>query len=141
MTATINEALRMWRREGITLLPPNNEADITATLNKTGRKYSRDVVDLYCATGGMEDWHMDSNAWSLWSLNRVAAENLNYERPHILFADFLIRSHLYCFRYEDEARSSVCIDCFDGQEPERVADSVPDFLKMYLEHSEKLAIF
>ena len=98
MTALIalDKVLRTWRNEGIGLLPPLKEADIIARLNKTGRKYSRDVTTLYSATGGMKDGESDSHLWTLWSLDRVIQETLSYNRPHILFADFLIDSYFYC---------------------------------------------
>lgn len=48
-----------------------------------GRNYSRGVVALYGATGGMMDGESDSRMWSLWSLNRVVSENSRYERPYI----------------------------------------------------------
>src|SRR5215207_2006381 len=94
--------INRWRDEGVSLLPPVDEADVIAALGKTGRRYSRDVVALYRATGGMAEGESDSYVWSLWPLGKVVAENADYSRPHLLFADLLIHSHLYCFRYEDE---------------------------------------
>jgi hypothetical protein len=106
-----------------------------------GRKYSRDVVALYRATGGMKDNEDDCRCWSLWSLERVVEENARYARPYILFADFLINSYFYCFRYEDDERSSVCIDYLNGEEPEPIAESVDDFFGLYLRSPEKLGMF
>jgi hypothetical protein len=133
--------IEKWRRAGINLLPPNGEAAVIAALSKTGRKYSRDVVALYCATGGMTDGEMDSRVWSLWALDRVVSENSHYDRPYILFADFLIDSHLYCFKYENDERSSVCIDYFNGEEPERVTGSVDEFFELYLKSPRDLEMF
>ncbi len=84
---------------------------------------------------------MDSNLWSLWPLQRVVLENAEYDRPHILFADFLINSHCYCFKYENDEKSSVCVEYFNGEEPTRVADSVNDFFETYLRNAEKLEMF
>lgn len=83
----------------------------------------------------------DSHAWTLWPLDRVVSENSHYNRPYILFADFLINSHCYCFTYEDDERSSVCIEYFNGEEPERVANSVNEFFETYLSNPRKLDMF
>ena len=133
--------IEKWRREGINLLPPNEESTVIAELSKTGRKYSRDVVALYCAIGGMPDGESDSHVWSLWSLDRVISETSRYDRPYILFADFLIDSHLYCFKYENDERSSVCVDYFNGEEPEQVAASVDEFFELYLKSPKDLEMF
>ena len=138
--APIDDVLKRWREEGIRLLPPMEETDVIAAMAKTGRKVSRDVVSLYCATGGMEDGEMDE-LFSLWPLERVVSESSCYGRPHIPFADFLINSHFYCFRYESAERSSVCVDYLNGEEPERVAGSVSEFLELYLREPGKLEMF
>ena len=52
-------------------------------------------------------------------------------RPYVLFADSLIDSHLYCFRYEDDESTSVCIEYANGEEPLRVAGSVNEFFQKY----------
>ncbi len=137
----IDDVLGKWRKDGVDLLPPSEEAEVIVTLNKIGRQYSYDVIALYCATGGMKENESDSRMWSLWSLEQVVPEISNYERPYILFADFLIHSHLYCFRYENDERSSVCIDYFNGEEPERIADSVSEFFELYLKSPERLGMF
>lgn len=86
----MNDVLRKWRKDGVGLLPPAHEVSVTAALDKTGRRYSSDVVALHCATGGMPDGGSDAHAWSLWPLEQVGAQNSSYERPHLLFADLLI---------------------------------------------------
>jgi hypothetical protein len=133
--------IEKWRREGINLLPPNEKSAVISMLSGIGRKYSRDVVALYCAVGGMVDGESDSHVWSLWSLDRVISETSRYDRPDILFADFLIDSHLYCFKYENDERSSVCVDYFNGEEPEQVASSVNEFFELYLKSAKDLEMF
>jgi hypothetical protein len=88
----------------------------------------------------MEDGYTDA-LWALWPLERIITENSTYQRPYILFADYLINSHLYCFNYATERTSSVHVDYFDGQEPKRVADTVLEFFESYLADAEKLEIW
>ena len=137
----MDDVLRRWRRDGVSLLPPHDVVSVITALDKTERRYSSDVIALYCATGGMPDGESDTKMWSLWPLEQVVLENAKYERPHLLFADFLINSHLYCFRYENEERSSVCVDYFDGNEPEVLADSVEEFFELYLKNQGALRMF
>ena len=137
----MDDVLRRWREDGIRLLPPADEVGVRAALDETGRRYSRDVVALYLATGGMPDGELDSRAWSLWTLEQVVTQNSVYGRPHLLFADFLIHSHVYCFRYEDEERSSVLMDDFGDDEPELLAGSVSEFFELYLSNPGGLGMF
>ena len=139
--AVMDDVLRKWRKDGVSLLPPADEAGVTAALDSTGRRYSRDVVALYCATGGMPDGESDAHAWSLWPLEQVASESSRYGRSDLPFGDFLIHSHLYCFRYEDEGRSSVLMDYSSDEEPELLAGSVREFFELYLTNPGKLGMF
>lgn len=134
----MEKVIEHWRREGINLLPPSDESYVIATLNKTGRNISRDVLELYCATGGMKDSEMDSLLLSLWPLAEVQSENSNYQRPYLLFADHLINSHFYCLRYEREEVSSVYVDYFNGDEPQRVADTLSEFFDLCLTAPERI---
>ncbi|MCC7306611.1 MAG: hypothetical protein IT173_03530 [Acidobacteria bacterium] len=138
---TINALVDKWRAEGTRLLPPLNQESVVAALNETGRKYSADVVKLYSTTGGMADCEMDDRWWSLWPLREVFSENAGYKRSEILFADFLIHSHLYIFKFETETNSSVWIDYFNGEEPERVASSVASFFESLLHNPGSLQMF
>jgi hypothetical protein len=138
---SLESTILAWQQSGLTLLPPNSEAAVYAALNATGRKYSRDVVALYCTTGGMADDQSDNRCWSLWSLDRIVAENLRYQRPYLLFADFLIESHSYCLKYENSERSAVCVDYFNGQEPKVVSKSVSEFFDLYVRESDSLEMF
>jgi hypothetical protein len=133
--------IEKWLAQGINLLQPNEESLIVTALNSTGRKHSRDVIDLYCAIGGMQEGESDSHMWSMWSLDKIVSENSRYDRPYILFADYLIQSHLYCFKYESDERSSVCIDHFNGEAPKQVASSVRDFFELYMESPGEVEIF
>lgn len=111
----IDTAIERWKREDIVLRPPLEQSVVAAKFITLGRRCSRDVLALYAATGGMEDGECDSHMWSLWKLDRVVSETDAYGRPYILFADFLINSHFYCFKYKNEEQSSVVIDYTNGR--------------------------
>lgn len=137
----IERAIEKWRREEVELLSPVDESVVVAKLSSLGRPISRDVVSLYTATGGMEDGCLDSHTWTLWSLEKVVSETLRYSRPYILFADFLINSHFYCFMYENEETSLVGVDYLMGEEPEVLAGSVEEFFEILNEDAARLEMF
>ena len=137
----IETAIQRWKREDLRLLPPIEESVIKAGLGKLGRACPRDVLALYSLTGGMEDGYSDSHMFSLWPFQKAIAETARYTRPYIMFADFLIDSHLYCFRYENQERSSVVVDYVNGEEPELVAESVEEFFKLLNCDAAKLGMF
>ena len=141
MMIAIETAIQRWKREDLRLLPPIEESVIKASLGNLGRACSRDVSALYRLTGGMEDGDSDSHMLSLWPFQKAMAETARYTRPYILFADFLIDSHLYCFRYENHERSSVVVDYVNGEEPELVAESVEEFFKLLNCDAAKLGMF
>lgn len=138
---TIERAIEKWGLEEVALLSPIDESVLVTKLSSLGRPTSRDVLSLYSATGGMEDGCSDSHMWSLWSLDRVVSETLRYSRPYILFADFLIDSHLYCFKYENEERSSVAVDYLSGEEPEVLAGSIQEFFEILNQDAARLRMF
>lgn len=140
MTAltSIDELILKWRREGVALLPPHDEREVVEALERTGRSFSRDLVSLYLATGGMEGDTMDDNSLCLWTLERLVEENLKEQRPLLLFMDCLLDSHFYGLRYEDEETSFVYIEHFDGGPPPRVADGLDEFFRLCLKDPSRI---
>ena len=138
---TIETAIEKWKREGVSLLPPLAPAAVAAKLSLLGRPWSRDLQALYAATGGMADGESDSHFWSLWPLEKVISETTRYNRPYILFADFLINAHLYCLKYENDEESSVAIDYVNGDEPKTVARSLDEFFRVFDSDAGKVEMF
>jgi len=137
----IDAAIEKWKREEVVVLPPIERSIVAANFRKIGRQCSNDVLALYAATGGMKEGESDSHLWSLWSLDKAISETSRYSRPYILFADFAINAHLYCFQYENEEKSSVSIDYVNGKEPESVAGSVEEFFEVFNKEAGKLRMF
>lgn len=138
--SSIEKVLAKWRADGVELLDPCDEAQVIAVISSSGQGLSRDVADLYHATGGMPDGEMDGLCFSLWPLDRMTAENQRHQDAGVLFADFLIDSHVYLFRYENAEASSVHAEYGDGRGPQRVASSVSEFFELYLDSPEKIGL-
>ncbi len=135
--ARVEELIAKWRREGVELLPPREEREVVEALKRTGRPFSRDLVSLYRATGGMEDDALDEDGLCLWRPERLVETSLKEPRELLHFMDFLLNSHCYGLRYEDEETSSVHIDHFSGTSW-RVAGSLDEFIRIYLSDTSRL---
>jgi hypothetical protein len=119
-----------WRRQGIELLPPPTLAEIEATFSSVGAIATPDVVALYTAVGGIPG--TDESFWSLWSMEEIRKENTVPSPFGVLFSDYMISCWCYRVRANQDATSSVLVDYFDGNEPSVVAESVEEFVDMYL---------
>jgi hypothetical protein len=135
--ASVGELVTKWRREGVALLPPRDEREVVEALGRTGRPFSRDLVSLYRATGGMEDDAMNEDGLCLWRPERLVEASLKEPRELLLFMDFLLNSHCYGLRYEDEETSSVHIDYFSGTS-RRAAGSLDEFIRIYLSDPSRI---
>ena len=141
LSELVQKALVQWRGEGIKLLPPLNAQSVISMLSLTRQPISKDVVELYCTAGGMMSGESDKYCWSLWPLESVIKNNATYTKPYVLFADFLIHSHLYCFDYENENVSAVCIEWCNGKAPQRVANSLEEFFDLYLKRPKNVDLY
>lgn len=136
------QVLENWRREKVTLFPPNNEAEIILAFEKVNRKCSADIIALYCVTGGMDDGELDSNGFAFWSLEKIIEKGVSYkDAVFVAFGDFLIESHAYYFHYEDKNKSSVYTDWSENGEIIKVADSINNFFELCLYNSEQIGLF
>lgn len=142
-----NKVVEGWRNDRVSLLPHNNKAQVIAAFEKINRKCSADVIALYCATGGIDDGFMDDNLFTLWSLDKIVLQSPTYKAYDnesaldVAFADFLIESHAYYFRYENENISSIYTDWSEDGKIIKIADSVGEFFYIYLTDYEKLGLF
>ena len=112
------------RRQGenIKLSPPNSEQQVIDCFLAINSSISKDVLELYNNFGGMTDGDMDESLLSIWTLEEIKKKNSSAPE-FIYFADFLIDSHRYAFKYEDVNISSVYSD-WETSDFVKVADSV-----------------
>ncbi len=132
------QAAQEWRRRGVSLLPPAPEAEVIRTFGDLGYPLSMDVLSLYTTVGGFVDYEWDG-LWSFWSLRRLREESEGVRRPFVMFADWLICSHFFCFHYEGPGTSSVYISHNTRSlEADPVACSVPEFLERLLRNPDEV---
>lgn len=146
MTATDNTlqddpyrlAIAQWQSRAVPLLPPPTNHEIETAFARLRHPLSDDIRRLYSATGGFADYECDC-VWSLWSLDRLVRENQNRDSEFLWFADFLISSHMYAFRYHNDEASVIYIDHNIPQHPPtQVAKDVPDFLRKYIDDPDSV---
>ncbi len=138
LSEKIVKVAEQWKKEGLEISPPSSEQQIVDCFQKIKKPISKDVLEFYIFTGGISEGRMDSELYSFWTLKEIIEENLRLKSEMALFADFLIFSHCYGFKYENPMISSVYIDWL-GQFPStKVADSVEEFFDICLRNPNDL---
>ena len=126
-------AVNYWRSQSVPLLPAATSDEIEIAFAQLNRPFSDDVRRLYSATGGFADYESD-HLWSFWSLDRLVRENQGRDSDYLWFADWLISSHMYAFRYISPAVSAVFIDHNSSEHPPtQIAEGVAVFLRKYVD--------
>jgi hypothetical protein len=141
MSDVYKRVLEKWKSAGVSLAPLQESAVIKERLQTAGFNVGSDFVEFLVTVGGMTDYEEDSDLWSCWSIERILRETQSYKREGILFADWCINSHIHLVRRESSTRSSVWVDFFSNDEPQKVSDSLDDFVERYLAKDETIYVF
>ena len=141
MSDVYKRVLEKWKSAGVSLAPALERAVIKERLQTAGLNVGSDFAEFYVTVGGMTDSAEDSDLWSCWSIEKILHETQSYKREGVLFADWCIHSHIHLVRRESATRSSVWVDFFSDDEPQKVSDSLDDFLERYLAKDETTYIF
>lgn len=134
---------RQWQVEPVSLLAPQDIAEVRRALAELGKLATEDMVELYSTTGGMAEGEMDSNCFSLWPLERVLREHRMAKSADVQFADFLIDSHRYAFRFVNASHSKLVeAHEFDGSEQVyELYESVAAFFDRYASAADENTAF
>lgn len=133
------KAIKRWQKENLGISPPNSEQQVIDCFLTIERLISKDILELYTYFGGMTDGDMSTRLLSVWTLETIIKENLASSEL-TYFADFLIESHRYAFKYENVHTSSVYSDWETG-EFAKVTDSVEQFFELYLTNPNKIGLY
>ena len=129
-----------WKEENLQIVLPYAKEQIKSAFDKIGKLVSKDIIQIYTTFGGIANEGIDSNLLSFWSLEQMIAENLKFKTDFALFGDFLIFSHLYGYKYENEDVSSVYCDFGTGKYL-RTSDSVEEFFDLYLTNPTEVGLY
>jgi len=141
MKPIFNRVLESWNSDRVSLVPPLEYSATVERFRAAGLIPAEDLATFYSIVGGMTDYETDTDLWSCWSIDKIISEVVEYPREGIPFGDWSIHSHIHVARAESGDRTSVWVDCYSGTEPEKVADSLEDFLDRYLKKDETTWIF
>lgn len=129
-----------WKKENLEIVSPYSEEKIQNSFDKIGKLVSKDIFQVYTTFGGMSEGEMDSNLLSFWNPDQLVVENSRLKSNLILFGDFLIFSHLYGYKYENEDISSVYSD-FETGEYLKISESVEEFFDLYLTNPIEIGLY
>lgn len=135
----VKKVERIWKSEGLNIAEPLSKNAVIESFAELNKRLSKDVIEVYSNLGGMADDDVDSICFTFWTVKKIIAEN-ELSNELTFFADFLIYSHLYGFKFENEDISSVHI-YWGKNQIEKVADSFDEFFDNYLTKSEKYFLF
>lgn len=139
LSESLKKVADIWHKECLELVKPKSEKEIIEKLANLKTPISRDVVEVYSILGGMVDGESDATLLSFWDIDKILEEN----KPNcelIEFGDFLIYSHLYCFKFSNEFVSSIHI-WWEENDIEKIANSFEEFFENYLNNPEKYYLF
>ena len=125
----LSQCSDQWRRQGITLAPPIDEAEVRRVWGELGHPLSADVLCVYATIAGFSDYTFEEDFfWSFWPWDWLQQRNAENPGAGVMFCDHSIEVVVWEFRYEDGLHSSV----WRSQPAERVADTVEAFFERYL---------
>ena len=139
LSESIKEVCGIWKKECLKLIESASEKECTEKLAELKTPIAQDVIEVYSILGGMADGESDSTLLSFWGIDQIL-EEYKQNSELIPFADFLIYSHLYYFKFENEFVSSIHI-WWEEDNIEKIADSFEEFFENYLINPEKYYLF
>jgi hypothetical protein len=139
LVENIKKVEQIWKKQGLNIAEPFSENALIKSFANLKVLLSKDVIEVYSNLGGMADDDLDSICFTFWTVEKILKEN-KPNKELTFFADFLIYSHLYGFKFENENTSSIHIYWGENQ-IEKIADSFDEFFDNYLTKPEKYFLF
>ena len=127
---------KKWQDECLKLAEPLSEEDVIEKFANHGILLSLDVVEVYSTIGGMDENDSDSELLTFWTVEKILREN-DSNTDKVYFADFLIDSHHYYFKYKDAETSAIYCG-YDETDRYKIADSFEKFFELYLNNINEL---
>ncbi len=131
-----------WRDAEVSVNPPLTCSQIAQFESRRGVKLPSDFKDCLSVVDGMQEGQTDENMMSFLSL-KLLDENTQWQRSenedvNLVFAEFLIYSHVYVLRISAGGGTSAVL-ARDGTHELHLADSFEQFVASYLADPEEVA--
>ncbi len=127
----LGKVIESWKNQELNLAKPLSENEVVKSFSNFEITFSQDVIEVYSNFGGFEQDELDNEHFTFWTVKKILQEN-KQNAEYINFADFLIYSHLYAFKFENTENSAIYA-CFDDDRF-KVADSFAEFFEIYLKN-------
>ena len=139
LSENLIKANRKWHDECLKLAQPLSEEEVIEKFTNLGILPARDAIEVYSTIGGMDENDSDSELLTFWTVEKILREN-DFNAENVYFADFLIDSHWYYFKYKDAETSAIYVDYLDsnGTSQYKIADSFDEFFELYLNNIKGL---
>lgn len=125
-----------WKKEKLNLAKPLLRFQLFRVFEVLTLQISKDVIEVYSTLNGFDENEMDSECLTFWTIEKILKEN-KPNSEFVYFADFLIDSHHYAFKFEDGIDSSIYIHYSEKDRP-KVASSFAEFFELYLTNTGRL---
>ncbi|MBA0885494.1 SMI1/KNR4 family protein [Flavobacterium undicola] len=121
---SIDKIIDQWTNKKIKLSPPSTMELIKATEEILSFQFPDDFKEFYLKLDGFADWDWTENMFSIWPLARIIEEyNNESDKNFIVFADYLINSHQYGFKKDQNGVFKSY-----GEQPEFIAETFSEII-------------
>lgn len=132
----LQDVKKYWRVQKLTTGEVFSKNDLIRIFAEHKLLVSQDVIEVFSVIGGFDENEMDSECLAFWTIEKILKEN-KPNTEFVYFADFLIDSHHYAFKFEDGINSSIYIYYSEKDRP-KVASSFAEFFELYLTDTSRL---
>ena len=138
VTENLRKVSENCKKEGLNLAKPLSEKELVEKFANLGILLSQDVIEVYSNFGGFDEDKMDSECLTFWTPEKILQENES-NAEYVFFADFLIDSHHYAFKFQNVEISSIYV-CYSETDRIKISNSFAEFFELYLNQIEKLFV-
>jgi uncharacterized protein with NRDE domain len=127
-----------WKKEGLKLEKPLMTAELNAAFANSNIATAKEIIEVYSGFNGFADEELDSECITFWTIQKML-EEYQKESQYVVFADFLIDSHWYAFKVNDENTASVYL-YYGDEDTTKISNSFAEFFELYLTEPSKLFV-
>lgn len=134
----LQKAINKWQNEDLKLEKPLSRAEVNAAFAKIDILPAKEIIELYSVFNGFNEGDLDAECMTFWTIKKMMAE-YQKESQYVVFADFLLDSHWYAFKSNDENTASVYL-YYGDEETTKISNTFAEFFEFYLTDISRLFI-
>jgi hypothetical protein len=134
----LQKVIDKWKKEELKLEKPLSITELNAACANSGILPAKEIIEVYSNFNGFAEDDLDSECMTFWTIKKMLSE-YQKESQYVVFADFLIDSHWYAFKANDEKTASIYL-YYGDEDAAKVSNSFAEFFELYLTEPAKLFI-